>query len=103
MQPEVMEALQLLLGGEVRWEGDVVLENGEDWDNPRPWNSFFMSMFANRFDKGAVGVVGDDMDNKMIHSDIKVGAEADKEDMGSLALSIEPKATAKLLWLCWEH
>ena len=54
-----------------------------------------MSMFANRFDKGAVGVVGDDMDNKMIHSDIKVGAEADKEDMGSLALSIEPKATAK--------
>ena len=54
-----------------------------------------MSTFANRFDKGAVGVVDDDMDDKMIHSDIKVGAEADKEDMGSPALSIEPKATAK--------
>ena len=38
-----------------------------------------MSTFANRFDKGAAGVVDDDMDDKMIPSDIKVGDEADKE------------------------
>ena len=38
-----------------------------------------MSTFANRFDKGAAGVVDDDMDDKMIPSNIKVGAEADKE------------------------
>ena len=54
-----------------------------------------MSTFVSRFDKGATGVDDDDMDDKMIPSNIKVGAEAEKEDMGSLALSIEPKATAE--------
>ena len=101
-------------------------EDGVGWDDPDPWNSFFMSTFAIGFDEGIEGVVDDAEDEiplggrvglgvgavvdvdfpftllsavtvpkDLTPSNFRADAEADEEDMGSPALSIDPKVTAE--------